>query len=163
MWLEPWVSPCVFFDWWFSPWELWGYRLVHIVVPPMGLQTSSDPWVLSLASPLGTLCSVQWMAKSIHLCICQALAESLGRQLYNSPVSSCWHPQECLGLVVVYGMDRQVGQFMDGHSFSLYFMLCLCNSFHGYFDPHSKKERIIHTLIFLLLEFQVFCKLYLGY
>jgi hypothetical protein len=21
--LEPWVSPCVFFGWWFSPWELW--------------------------------------------------------------------------------------------------------------------------------------------
>jgi hypothetical protein len=27
------------FGWWFSPWELWGYWLVHIVVPPMGLQT----------------------------------------------------------------------------------------------------------------------------
>jgi hypothetical protein len=23
--------------WWFSPWELWGYWLVHIDVPPMGL------------------------------------------------------------------------------------------------------------------------------
>jgi hypothetical protein len=22
--LEPWVPPCVLFDWWFSPWELWG-------------------------------------------------------------------------------------------------------------------------------------------
>jgi hypothetical protein len=22
--LEPWVPPCVFFVWWFSPWELWG-------------------------------------------------------------------------------------------------------------------------------------------
>jgi hypothetical protein len=21
--LEPWVPPCVFFGWWFSPWELW--------------------------------------------------------------------------------------------------------------------------------------------
>jgi hypothetical protein len=41
--------------------------------------------------------------------------------------------------------------------------LCLCNSFHGYFVSPSKKDRIIHTLVFLLLEFHVFCKLYLGY
>jgi hypothetical protein len=56
--LEPWVSLCIFFDWWFSPWELWGYWLVHIVVPPRGLQTPSAPWVLSLATSLGTLCSI---------------------------------------------------------------------------------------------------------
>jgi hypothetical protein len=36
-----------------------GYWLVDIVVFPMGLQTPSALWVLSLASPLGTLCSVQ--------------------------------------------------------------------------------------------------------
>jgi hypothetical protein len=35
--LEPWVPPCVFFDWWFIPWELWGYWLVLIAVPPMEL------------------------------------------------------------------------------------------------------------------------------
>jgi hypothetical protein len=35
--LEPLVPPCVFFGWWFSPWELWEYWLVHIVAPPMGL------------------------------------------------------------------------------------------------------------------------------
>jgi hypothetical protein len=34
MWIEPWVPPCVLFGWWFSPWGFW---LVHIVVPPMGL------------------------------------------------------------------------------------------------------------------------------
>jgi hypothetical protein len=34
----PRVPPCVLFGWWFSPWELWGYWLVHIVVPPEGLQ-----------------------------------------------------------------------------------------------------------------------------
>jgi hypothetical protein len=36
--LEPQISPCVFFDWWFSSKELWGYWLVHIVVPPRPLQ-----------------------------------------------------------------------------------------------------------------------------
>ena len=79
--LEPWVPPCVSFRWWFSPRELWGYWLVHIVVPPMELQTPSVPWVLSLAPSLGTLCSDQWMAVSIHFCICQSLAEPLRTQL----------------------------------------------------------------------------------
>ena len=32
--------------------------LVHIVVPPIGLQFPSAPWVLSLAPPLGALCSI---------------------------------------------------------------------------------------------------------
>jgi hypothetical protein len=63
-----------------------GYWLVHIVVPPMGLQTPSASWVLFLAPSLGTLCSIQWMAVSIHFCICQALAEPLRRQLYQAPV-----------------------------------------------------------------------------
>jgi hypothetical protein len=38
--LEPPVPPCVFFDRWFSSKELWGYWLVHIDVPPMGLSSS---------------------------------------------------------------------------------------------------------------------------
>jgi hypothetical protein len=45
------------------------------------------PWVLSLAPSLGTLCSVKWMAVSIHFCIFQELAEPLRRQLYQTPVS----------------------------------------------------------------------------
>jgi hypothetical protein len=58
-----------------------------MVVPPMGLQTSSAPWVLSLAPLLGTLHSVQWLAENIHLRIWQALAEPLRRQLYQAPVN----------------------------------------------------------------------------
>ena len=85
--LEPWIPPCVPSGWWFSPWELWGNWLVHIVVPSMGLQAPLAPWVLSLAPPLWTLCSVQWLAESINLCICQALAEPLRRQLYQVPVN----------------------------------------------------------------------------
>jgi hypothetical protein len=85
--LEPRVPPCLFFCWWFSPWKLYGSWLVHIVVPPMGLQNSSASWVLFLVPPLGTLCSVQWLAESIHLCICQTLVEPLGRQLYQASVS----------------------------------------------------------------------------
>jgi hypothetical protein len=25
---EPWTGPCILFGWWFSPWELWGVRLI---------------------------------------------------------------------------------------------------------------------------------------
>jgi hypothetical protein len=64
---------------------------------------------------------------------------------------------------LIIGMDCRVGQSLDGPSFPLSSKLCLCNSFHGYFVPHSKEKGSIHTLVFLLLEFQVFCKLYLEY
>jgi hypothetical protein len=37
----------------------------------------------------------------------------------------------------------------------------LCNSFHGCFFPNSKKGQSVHTLVFILLEFHVFSKLYL--
>jgi prolipoprotein diacylglyceryltransferase len=53
----------------------------------MGQKTPSAPWVFSLAPSLGTLCSVQWMAVSFHLGICQALSGPLRRQLYQAPVS----------------------------------------------------------------------------
>ena len=56
-----------------------GIWLVDIVVLPMELQTPSAPSVLSPAPPLGSLCSVQWLATSICLCICQALAEPFRR------------------------------------------------------------------------------------
>ena len=43
--------------------------------------------ILALAPPLGTLCSVQWLSESIHVCNCQAQAEPLRRQLYHVPIS----------------------------------------------------------------------------
>ena len=78
--------PCVLFGCWFSPWEPRGYRLIHIVVPPVRLQTPLAPSVLSLTPWLGTLCSVQWSPESMYFCICQALLEPLS-------ASTCWHPQ----------------------------------------------------------------------
>jgi hypothetical protein len=51
----------------------------------MGMQTPLAPWVLYLAQSLETS-SVQWMAVSIHFCICQALAEPVRRQLYQTSV-----------------------------------------------------------------------------
>ena len=135
----------MFFDWWFSPWELWGFWLVHIVVPPMGLQPSSAPSVLSLTPSLGTLCSVQWVAVSIYLCICQALAEPLRRQLYQASVNQHLLASTLLsGSVTVYWVDPQVGLSLDFLFFSLCSTLCLYISSHRYFDPPSKKDRSIH-------------------
>ena len=71
--------------------------------------------------------------------------------------------QYCLRMVVEYGMDPKVGQSLDDLSFRIIAKLFLCNSFHWFFVPHSKKEWTNHTLVFLLLEFHVFCKLYLVY
>jgi hypothetical protein len=65
----------------------------------------------------------------------------------------------CLDLDADYWMDPQVRQSLDGPSFPLSSELCLCNSFHGYFIPNSKKGQSDHTLVFILLEFHVFCNL----
>jgi hypothetical protein len=137
--------------------------LVHIV-PLMGLQTPSAPWVLSLAPPLQTLCSVQWMAVSIHFYICQALAEPLRRQLYKAPIS-----KYLLASPIVSGFgnciwDQSPGGAVSERSFLQFlFTLCLCIFSHGYFVSPSKKEQSIHTLVFLLLKLHVFSELYLGY
>jgi hypothetical protein len=64
---------------------------------------------------------------------------------------------------LIMGWIPGMGQSLFNPFFHLSSKLCLCNSFHGYFLPHSKEGRSIHTLVFLLLEFHVFCQLYLGY
>jgi hypothetical protein len=109
----------------------------------MKLQTPSAPWVLSLAPPLGTLCSVSWLAVNLHFCICQALAEPLRRQLYQAPVS-----KHLLASTIVsrFGnciQDGSVAQSLDGLCFSFYSTLCLCNSDMGSLIP--KMDRHIHT------------------
>ena len=62
-----------------------GIWLVDSVFLPMGLQIPSAPSVLSLILPLGEP-MLSPMVGCEHLCICQALAESLRRQLYQAPV-----------------------------------------------------------------------------
>jgi hypothetical protein len=110
----------VLFDWWISTWELCGYCLIHNVALPKGLQAPSALLILSLAPPLGTLCSVQWLAESIHLCICQALAavSSSCQQALVGINNSVW---VCLRYMVymVYGMDPQAKQFLDSLPFRL--------------------------------------------
>jgi hypothetical protein len=66
--------------------------------------------------------------------------------------------QWCQHLEAAYGMDPRIWQSLDGPSFRDSSKLCLCNSFHGYFVPNSKKGQSVHTLVFIL-EFQAFSKL----
>jgi hypothetical protein len=80
----------VYSGWWFTPWKFWGYWLVHIVVPPMGLQTPSAPWVLSLAPPLGTLSSVQWASTSVIVGNWNSLSGDSYIRLQSA--STSWHP-----------------------------------------------------------------------
>jgi hypothetical protein len=59
--------------------------LVDIVILPMR-QNPSASSILALVSPLGSPCSVRWLASSIYIYICQALAQTLRGQLYQASV-----------------------------------------------------------------------------
>ena len=69
--------------------------------------------------------------------------------------------QWCQRLDTDYGVDPWIWQSLDGPSFLHSSKLYLCNSFHGCFVPNSKKGQSVHTLVFILLEFYAFNKLYL--
>jgi hypothetical protein len=105
--MESWVPPCVLFGWWFSPWELWGVSLLILLFFPWVANPFSSVSPFSNSS-IGTLWSVQWLAVSIHFCICQALAEPLRRQLYHAPVS-----KHLLASRKLYGFS---GYIWDGSS-----------------------------------------------
>jgi hypothetical protein len=109
--LEPKNTPCVFFDWWFSCKELWGYWLVHIDV-------FLGKFYCSFTGDIVLHAMDDWEHPLLYL-------PSTGRAPQEKvlsgscPQTSYWHLSYCLGLVVVYGMDPQVGQFLDGHFFTL--------------------------------------------
>jgi hypothetical protein len=87
--------------------------------------------------------------------------EPLRRQLYQASVN-----KHLLTSTIVSGFggclwDRSPRGTVSGwFSFILCSILFIFNSFHWYFVPPSKKDRMIHTLFFL--EFYVVCELYLG-
>jgi hypothetical protein len=128
--LESWVPPCVLLDWWLSTWELWGVWLVDNVVLPMGLQTPSTPTVLSLTPLLRKLCSVQWLAKSICLCISQALAKPLRRQLYRAPVSMHFLATTTVSAFGDFIWDGSPGEAVSGWPF-LQSLLHNSSLYHG--------------------------------
>jgi hypothetical protein len=66
------------------------------------------------------------------------------------------HMQQCLGLVVVYGMDLQVGQPLNCLSFHLSSEFGLCNSFHGYFFPILRRSEVSTLWSSFFLSFMCF-------
>ena len=139
------------------------FWLVDIIVPPMGLQTPSDSSAFSLTPPLGTLCSVQCLAVSIHLCTCQALADTLRRQLYQTPVS-----KHFLASLIVPGFGNYMewitrwGSLWMSFPSALLHTLCL-DLPSWVFCSLYKNDRSTLTLVFLLLELYMVCELYLGH
>jgi hypothetical protein len=95
MWPEPWVPACVFFGWWSIPWELVGGGVVVVsgllilLLSPWDCNPPPPQLLQSLLQLLHwePLSSVQWLAESFLLCLCQALAEPLRRQLYHASIS----------------------------------------------------------------------------
>jgi hypothetical protein len=81
--LEPWVPPCVLLDCWFRPWEPWLGFSYGVANPFSSFSPFSNS---SIGDPVHAH-SVQWLAESICLCICQTLTEPFRRQVYQAPVS----------------------------------------------------------------------------
>ena len=142
----------------FSLWES------QVCCSSCGLQIPSTPSVLSLTPPLETNAqSNGWLQASASVFV--RFWQSLSGDSYIRLLSVCtsWHPQQCLYLVTVYGMDPQVGKSLDGLSFSLCSTLCLHICSCEYFVPPSKMVQSTHTFVLLLFELHVVCALYGGY
>ena len=101
--------------------------------------------------------------QDLHLYF-QALAETLRRQLYQGPISKHFLASSTGSGFGVYIWDLSPGGALSGrpflqavrHTLSSYFL-------YEYFDPTSKKDLSIYTLVFLLLNLCVVCEWYLGY
>jgi hypothetical protein len=87
------------------------------------------------------------LAPSIHICIGQLLADPPKEQPYQFPVSKCLLTTATVSGFGSASVDRMVPQVGLFH--------------YGVFVPISKKGQSVHTLVFVLLEFHVFSKLYL--
>ena len=130
--------------------------LVDIVVLPMGYKPIQ--LLQSFNYSAGDPCFVQWLASSIHLCICQALQEPLRIQLYQAPDSKYFLASTIVSGFGVCIWDGSPGGAISAWPFlqSLVHALTLCFSC-GYFVPPSKKDQSFHTLVFILFELHVVC------
>jgi len=108
--------------------------LVDIVAPPMRIQIPSPPSILSPTLPLGSQCSVTWLAASILICVNKAVAEPLRRNLLQAPVS-----QHFLASAIVTGLCGCLREGCPGaadlgdFSFNPCSTLCPSISSHEYF------------------------------
>ena len=80
-------------------------------VPDVAYSSSSQ------APSLGTLYSVQWLAVSIHICICETLSKPLRRELYQAPVSKHFLTSAIVSGFGVCMWNRFPGGSVSGWSF----------------------------------------------
>ena len=129
------------FVWLFSPWEFWGFRLVDVVVLPMGCKPHSAPSVLSLTPPLGNWCSIQWLSRAfmpVFFRLWQSLSGGCSIRLLSKSIFR--HPQSRLGLMTVYAMVSWLslhGSMSVPHFIS-----------YEYFVTPSRNDCRIHNLVF---------------
>jgi hypothetical protein len=103
----------------------------------------SAPSVLPLTLPLGSLCSVLWLAVSLCICVGQDLAEPFRRQLYQAPVSKHFLASTIVSGFGVCMWDGAPGGTVSGWPFLLSPLLSISNLclwvffFHLSYNPHS--------------------------
>ena len=108
-----------------------GYWLVHIVFPPIGLQTPSAFRVLSLASSLGpSVPSNRWLWAST------SALPGTGIDSQETTISGTFQQNLAGFCNSVWIWCLFMGWISRWGSLWLCSKLCLCNSFHGYFLPH---------------------------
>lgn len=98
-----WTSPCMLLGFWLSLWELWGDQVnwhscfsYGVAIPFRSFNPSSN-------SSFWFPTSIQWLADSICICLCQWLVESHREQPCHT--SMCIHK---MALVLVSGFGVHV-------------------------------------------------------
>ena len=119
--LEPWVPPCVFFDWWFiqgalgvqvSAYCFYSYGIAN---PFSSLGTYPSSFTGDLVIPSMDSCEHPLLYLS-----------GTGRVSQETAISeSCWQPHSVWVWWFFYGIDPQVGHSLDGHIFILCSERCL--------------------------------------
>jgi hypothetical protein len=118
-----------------------GSGLLTLLIPPWGCKSTQLLQSLLHLLNLGHSSSVQWLAASFLLCVCQALTEPLRRQPYQAPVS-----KHFLESTIMYWFggciwDGSPGWAVSGCPFlSLCSTLSLHTSSIEYFVHRSKKH-----------------------
>ena len=130
-----------------------------------GIFTSCEAVLPGLANPSASRNYVRaTIPTQCYLCKLVTTASwDTSKQLYLGKLYTTPVPGVLLGKTVHQApfISRKYTQSLDGQSFRHSSKLYLCNSFHGCFVPNSKKGHSVHTLVFGLLEFHAFNKLYL--
>jgi hypothetical protein len=136
-----------------------------LLLPPWGCKPPQLLQFLLQLLHLGPPSSVQWLAASICLCICQILAEPLRRQSHQASISKHFPASTIapgFGGCIWAGSPSGA---VSGWPFlqSLLHTLSLLHiSSCEYLVHPSKKHWNVHILVFLLLRFHMVCELNLS-